>query len=39
MMMPSVFGESLFDDLMDFRLRKSSSVIAIRCTANMPRTL
>ena len=38
MMMPSIFGESLFDDWMDFRLRESFSEERTRCTASMKRT-
>lgn len=39
MMMPRMFGESLFDDFMDFPFEKDFLVIIIRCMANTPKIL
>ena len=38
MMMPSIFGESLFDDWMDFPFERIFRRRRTRCTARMKRT-
>ena len=38
MMMPSIFGESLFDDWMDFPFEREFLQEVTRCTASMKRT-
>ena len=37
MLMPSIFGENLFDDWMDFRLRETFSVGKTHCMESTQR--
>ena len=39
MMLPTIFGENLFDDFMDDALKETSSAAETRCMANTAKTL